>query len=109
MCYALNKSVSRLFQTVVLAAVALLSSPALAGLVPYAVAPYGSSYTAHAINHAVAAPVAAAPLAAAHAFAAPLAAAPAIAAPLAAAPYIASPYLASPYALPAHAAYVVRR
>ena len=58
---------------------------------PYAVAPFGTSYTAHSINHALAAPVAvpaAAPLAAAPLAAAPLAAAHAVYAPHAAA-YIA--------------------
>jgi hypothetical protein len=73
------------FTTVTKAGVAPL--PAL----PYALAPFGSSYTAHSINHALAAPVAvpaAAPLVAAPALYAPHVAAPAVYAPHAAA-YIA--------------------
>lgn len=66
-------------------------APLAAAALPYAVAPFGSSYTAHSINHALAAPVAvpaAAPLVAAPAVYAPHVAAPALYAPHAAA-YIA--------------------
>ncbi|KAJ8713440.1 hypothetical protein PYW07_013810 [Mythimna separata] len=63
------------------------------------VAPYASSYSAHAVNHAVAAPVVSAPYVAA----APYAAAPYVAAPAAplvapASPYFAR-YLSAPYIL----------
>ncbi|KAJ9590835.1 hypothetical protein L9F63_016133, partial [Diploptera punctata] len=54
---------------VVLAAILVVAQAGVAPLaLPYAVAPFGSSYTAHSINHALAAPVAvpaAAPLVAA--------------------------------------------
>ena len=54
----------------------------------YAVAPYASSYSAHAVNHAVAAPVvASAPVVAAAPYVAP---SPYVAA---ASPYIAAPHL----------------
>lgn len=58
-----------------------------AGIIPaaLAVAPYASSYNAHTVNHAVAAPV----VSSAAYVAAPAA--------YAASPYIASPYYASPY------------
>lgn len=66
---------------------AVLATSCYAGIVPVApaayVANYATAYNAHVINHAIAAPVAAAPLVAAHA-------------PLAYAPY--SAYSAYPYA-----------
>lgn len=75
-----------------------------AGVLPAAVvAPYASSYNAHSINHAIAAPVAAAPLVAAPAqYVAAAAPAPYVAA--ASAPYVAaaSPYVASPYFSPSY-------
>lgn len=69
------------------------------------VAPYASSYSASVVNHAVAAPVAAAPYVAAAP--APLAAAPYVAAapaPLAAAPFAAAPLPAAYSAYPAFGA-----
>jgi hypothetical protein len=65
---------------------------------PYALAPFGSSYTAHSINHALAAPVgvpAAAPLVAAPAVYAPHVAAPAVYAPHVAAPAVYAPHPAA--------------
>jgi hypothetical protein len=65
---------------------------------PYALAPFGSSYTAHSINHALAAPVgvpAAAPLVAAPAVYAPQVAAPAVYAPQVAAPAVYAPHAAA--------------
>ncbi|KAJ4446938.1 hypothetical protein ANN_13640 [Periplaneta americana] len=51
-----------IFQILVLAALLLLATTTMAGVaplaLPYAVAPFGSSYTAHSINHALAALVA---------------------------------------------------
>jgi hypothetical protein len=65
---------------------------------PYALAPFGSSYTAHSINHALAAPVgvpAAAPLVAAPAVYAPQVAAPAVYASHVAAPAVYAPHPAA--------------
>lgn len=88
---------------VALVALATVTSAGVAPLaaLPYVVAPFGTSYTAHSINHALAAPIAvpaAAPLAAAPLAAAPLAAAPLAAAPLAAAPLAAASLAAAPLA-----------
>lgn len=63
-------------------------APLAAAALPYAVAPFGSSYTAHSINHALAAPVAVPA-------AAPLVAAPAVYAPQVAAPALYSPHAAA--------------
>ncbi|XP_069702033.1 angiomotin-like [Periplaneta americana] len=78
----------------VLAALLLLATTTMAGVaplaLPYAVAPFGSSYTAHSINHALAAPVAvpaAAPVAV-----------PAAASLIAAAPAVYAPHVAAPAA-----------
>nr|CAD7408684.1 unnamed protein product [Timema cristinae] len=115
----------------VLAVLAVLAGSTHGGAVPVAaplaVASFGSSYTAHSVNHALAQPVAlpavakyaASPLIAA----APYATAPYVAAPYASAPYVAAaqyaaaPYVASPYAttplrysaaFPSHATYLAR-
>ncbi|XP_049779889.1 adult cuticle protein 1-like [Schistocerca nitens] len=85
---------ARSLAVAVLLVLSLACSGALAGLLPYAVAPYGSSYTAHAINHEVAAPVAVP------------AAAPLVAAP--AAPLVAAAH-APLFAAPAHYTYLARR
>lgn len=65
------------------------------GLAPAAyISPYASTYNAHTINHAVAAPV----FAPAAKIISPYAAAPFVASPYAAAPFVASPYAAAPFA-----------
>ncbi|PSN45893.1 hypothetical protein C0J52_20517 [Blattella germanica] len=83
----------KILSVVALVALATVSEAGVAPLaLPYAaIAPFGSSYTAHSINHALAAPVAVP------------AAAPLVAAP---APAVYAPHVAAPAFYAPHAAYI---
>ncbi|KAL1451888.1 hypothetical protein WDU94_006223, partial [Cyamophila willieti] len=80
--------------------VASLAATVYGGVLPLAASiPYATSYSAHSVNHAIAAPVVAAPVA-------PVVAAPAAYSALPAAyPYSAYPYSAYPYSAYPYSAY----
>ncbi|KAI5720959.1 protein lifeguard 1-like [Diaphorina citri] len=88
------------FALIVASLIATVYGGAIAPVLPLAASvPYATSYSAHSVNHAIAAPVVAAP-------AAPIVAAPAAYSALPAAyPYSAYPYSAYPYSAYPYAAY----